>query len=353
MQIITNSEITEAIRDVNPTHIAVAYVGIDWREYIDVDKLEEIIISPTLGSNPHAIAQIVEKLGWEHVHFLDPLHAKFYIGESKAAIGSFNLSKNGIGADGLEEIGVIIENPIHIEKLESEFSRLCDMAKKEYPNSKAKKTSLKKLFKDWKKAIEEGILSGKRKETKASPISIKEYINENYEDIWIMWYVNVELEKDYKVLAAYDINLQDEESFASKAKYWINVLEKDLIKPKSWVLMWLEETEGEPDLEENLYWLYVHDAIPNAIKDGDYTKILLQRKKKPIPPVPFDINQEDVAKAFKEIISQPKFSAFRRTDENPWSVPGALQTKDLIDAVKNKIKNQSPTPPANSHPDTN
>ena len=351
MQIITNSEITEALCDVNPTHIAVAYVGIDWREYIDVDKLEEIIISPTLRSNPHAIAQIVEKLGWEHVHFLDPLHAKFYIGESKAAIGSFNLSKNGIGADGLEELGVVTDDMAHIARLHEEFKRLKKMANEKYQNPKAKEKKLKELFKMWKKAIEAGILSGKEKQ--ASPISIKEYINNNYEDIWVMWYVSEAPEIDYGVLGESDLDLRDEKSFKKKTKYWTTVLEKDEIEPRSWVLMWLLGNKGGPDLNKKPYWLYAHQVFNKGVKEKPYTKLLVQREDMCIPPAPFNLNEKGVAEAFKEILSKPEFSMFRKTDENPWSVPSASETKDLINAVKNKIKNQSPTPPANSHPDTN
>ena len=62
-----------------PTHIAVAYVGRDWDQLIDCSQLKEIIVSPTLGTNPRAVDELVEKFGWEHVHFLDELHAKIYL----------------------------------------------------------------------------------------------------------------------------------------------------------------------------------------------------------------------------------------------------------------------------------
>ena len=350
MQIITNSEITKALCDVNPTHIAVAYVGSDWDKYIDKNDLKEIIISPTLGSNPLAIEQIKNKIGWDFVHFLDVLHAKFYIGESKAAIGSFNLSKNGIDTDGLEELGVITDDMTHIDRLHKEFSRLKIMANEKYQNPEAKEKKLEDLRKTWYKAVVNGIV------TDRTPLpQIENYMTQNCLDIKIIWYRNINLEINYRKIESIDIELSKEESFNAVVADKINVLETDEIESESWILKWLARTDGEPDSRAKPYWFFVHQVIPNGVEDKDYnyTKLLLQRNDRNVPTEPFNLDRTDVVEAFKEVLSQPEFSVFRETDENPWSVPGALETKKLIDAVKNKIKNQSPTPPANSHPDTN
>ena len=333
MRIITNSELPSAMQDVHPTHISVAYVGIDWRTYIDEKNLKEIIISPTIGSNPVAITQLVVLLGWSNVHFLDALHAKFYIGESKAAVGSFNLSKNGISVNGLEELGVITEDPIHIDRLNSEFSRLRSMAINQYPNPEDKEGRLKALRTMRNQAIAEGILSDEN-----PLVQIEDYMPLANVDIWIMWWRNVEVERNYKVLAAADINLR-EESFGGIVSNWTTALESDNIEPGSWLLMWLARGNGMPNLNAKPYWFYVHEAIPNAVEDESYTKMLLQRKDKNIPTVPFDLDRKEVAAALKSKLSTDEFSAFRENDGAPWSTQScALNTKRLIAAIQSACR---------------
>lgn len=105
MKILLAYEIGSAIQRCNPLKIAVAYLGEDWRSFIpDVQHLEEVIVSPTLGTNPRAVMDLAQRIGWENVHFLDELHAKFYLGSSTAIVGSANLTHNGLSGDALIEL---------------------------------------------------------------------------------------------------------------------------------------------------------------------------------------------------------------------------------------------------------
>ena len=87
MQLVSGASIKVGLREVMPTHVAAAYVGRDWRTYIDTQQLKEIVVSPTLGSNPYAIAEIAKDIGWENVHFLINLHAKIYLGGERCRSG--------------------------------------------------------------------------------------------------------------------------------------------------------------------------------------------------------------------------------------------------------------------------
>ena len=108
MTICSNAEqLRNALNKIKPTKIAVAYVGAGWENYILLEHLEEIIVSPTLGSNPFAIEEIMNKLGAEKVHFLDRLHSKLYLGKQSALLGSPNLSDNGFSDSGNLEAGVV------------------------------------------------------------------------------------------------------------------------------------------------------------------------------------------------------------------------------------------------------
>ena len=62
MNLIKSDETKKAIKECNPSRIAVAYIGKDWRDFINPKNIVEIIISPTLGSNPVAIQEIATQL---------------------------------------------------------------------------------------------------------------------------------------------------------------------------------------------------------------------------------------------------------------------------------------------------
>ncbi|WGS51118.1 phospholipase D family protein [Paraburkholderia sp. D15] len=115
MKFVHGNDIQRGLRKISPSQIAVAYVGIDWKAYILPEKLQDIVLSPTIGTNPVAIVEIAEAIGWEHVHFLDNLHAKIYLGEHGAAVGSFNLTANGLSAACLQEAGFLVEDNLKKE----------------------------------------------------------------------------------------------------------------------------------------------------------------------------------------------------------------------------------------------
>lgn len=91
MKLISTAEVESTLENVRPTHIAVAFVGLDWKRYIDINVIEEMIVSPTIGTNPYAIQEIVNHIGWDKIHFLTNLHTKLYIGSNSAVFWRFNL----------------------------------------------------------------------------------------------------------------------------------------------------------------------------------------------------------------------------------------------------------------------
>jgi hypothetical protein len=117
MQLLfTPKKIRESITKVRSSKIAVAYVGLGWDRYISRTDIKEIIVSPTLGTNPKAIEAIAALLGFDNVHFLENLHAKIYIGAHSAVIGSCNLSDNGLSDAGLIEAAVYLDTIDSVKK---------------------------------------------------------------------------------------------------------------------------------------------------------------------------------------------------------------------------------------------
>jgi hypothetical protein len=336
MRIITNPQLLEAICEVLPVRIAVAYIGIDWREYIDESCLDEVIVSPTIGSNPRAIRQLVELLGWDKVHFLDALHAKFYIGKKNAAFGSFNLSRNGICAQGLEELGVITADVTALERLNYEFTRLLKLAAGSYPSVQDKEGKLEELHTQRNRAIAEGVLKDENR-----PTQITDYIPTIDSELYIVWWRDDKVEKDYECLSSQDPQL-NEASFDNVVEDWATVLEKDEIKPGSWILLWKARMDGMPNCASKPKWLYVHQSISGAVKEDPYSKIIIQRRDKNRPAEPFSIQSSGFVRAFRDILCTDDFAALREKTGELWSVQGCQQeTTRFIDSVKKKLTNGS------------
>lgn len=75
------AELQSALDKIQPRRVAVAYLGAGWRDYLSLHSLDEILVSPTLGSNPWALAGLLaeaERCGRPRVYFLEALHAKLY-----------------------------------------------------------------------------------------------------------------------------------------------------------------------------------------------------------------------------------------------------------------------------------
>ena len=88
MIILTEVEIAKTIRQCMPSKIAVAFLGADWKRFIpDTNRLDYVVLSTELGTNPSAVRALAAEIGWERVLLLDRLHAKVYLSERGAVVG--------------------------------------------------------------------------------------------------------------------------------------------------------------------------------------------------------------------------------------------------------------------------
>jgi hypothetical protein len=215
VKVLVENDIRKAVSDCKPSKIAVAYIGVDWQMFIpDANCLESIIISPTIGSNPWAIADLVKQIGWEKVAFLDELHAKTYIGKSSAVIGSANLTRNGLGAEGLVELCVKINAAESLKKISKAFEDLKKRAQDQYPTTVSKKSRLKELEQNWGAAISNRIFRNNKK--KNIP-SFADFESLGEDHFYVLWYqpVNCEYSDDVKAIESF---MADDIHFASTDK---------------------------------------------------------------------------------------------------------------------------------------
>lgn len=152
MELISGAAIKDSLRDISPSRIAVAALAPDWRSYLDAGSLQEVVISPALGTSPAVLAELAEQLGWDRLHFLDNLPTKIFLGLHKA-IGSFNLAANGVDAQLLDEAGFISDMPAVLDQLNGLYGAYRERALADYPTAELKQQRLDQLREQWSDGV--------------------------------------------------------------------------------------------------------------------------------------------------------------------------------------------------------
>jgi hypothetical protein len=303
MKLLHGSAIKKALRDVAPQRIAVAYAGKDWAEYITRGALEEIIISPTIGSNPFAISALVTQLGWEHVHFLDNLHAKLYLGKENAALGSFNLTANGLSAEGLEEAGYLVTDPEAIGEIRQLYESYLKKAQASYPTTQAKVSRLKALHILWGQAARTGVISDD-----AQGESLSMFLP--FADSIYICGVAGECGYNEEVVDTSIINQS------------MTFLEDDEIARGKWILCWYSDKHGFPRPRTTPYWVRVDEVFDKGADDQMYSKLAVERNDQSEVAAPFDLTPE-VVRALYATLRISRFEPFLWL-KDPWPVAPTL-----------------------------
>lgn len=303
MRILVENEIQRAITACKPSKIAVAYIGCDWNLYIpDTNRLEEIIISPTFGSNPRAISDIANKIGWDKVLFLDKLHAKTYIGKKEAVIGSANLTRNGLSGENLFEVCVVFNDENNLNKIINTFENLKKIAKEQYPTRESKFARLKELDKTWGSAISNKIVKTNARDKQ----SLHDFYLFGQDHFYVLWY--------QPAVCKHSDELG---SIESLIKYEIHLAADDKPEKNKWAITWRITDQNTPHKTANLHWMYIHDIFENGVVDAnyDYPKCAIQRKDMETPTPPFELTDAVVA-AFKKAVQDKNISKYLIQDRN-------------------------------------
>jgi hypothetical protein len=110
-------------------HLAVAFVGQDWRDAIAdfSGPLRLICWLSSTNTDPQAVQQMMRRPRTE-VRQRDSMHAKVYLAPDVGAIvGSANLSRRALSeleGAGRDEAGVLVSDPLTLGDVESWFRRL-------------------------------------------------------------------------------------------------------------------------------------------------------------------------------------------------------------------------------------
>lgn len=315
------AELRRVLRDLAPHRVAVAYVGGDWVQYIDAKKLNEIVLSPTLGSNPRAIEEIIDSLGISNVHFLDQLHSKIYLGMERAVLGSPNLSSNGFSDAGKHEAIVLLDETEALETLNVLFEEYLVMAAAMYPTEQRKLEKLAELKMLARRARRNGVdvdvLPSKNRPLTSYTIG--------RDKIHIAWYGSSVADYNEPVVRKAIGNKVD----VSLEKYFhdsMQFLNRDSIKEGDWILCWRCTEEGMARKNGKVSWMHVDCVIRDGFDDEHYPKLAGQLSPHDPAEEPFEID-ENVRNIVIEALNSKKFESLLAIKE-PWSLNDAANEVD-------------------------
>lgn len=276
-------DLRAVLKEVNPQKIAVAYVGGDWERY--ANQFKEIILSPTLGTNPKAIQEIIDVVGISNVHFLDNLHSKVYIGNKSAVLGSANLSKNGFSDDGNYEIFTLFDDAKSLDYLSKVYEDYLKIAKKMYPTEKDK---IKKIL-ELKNISRNAKCNNLNYDVKSSKYTnLSNYIF-GTDSIHIAWFSG-EYELNYNELEIENkMGMSSDKLVTSAEMIFSN---EDLIKKGDWIILWKCTEKGIADKRQKLEWMCVDYVIENGVKDDLYKKLVFQSSDHDENEEPFKIDKK-------------------------------------------------------------
>lgn len=331
------------LQEFPPSHIAVAYVGQDWDQLIDSSQLQEIILSPTLGTNPRAVDALVERLGWDNVHFLDELHAKIYWSNDAVIWGSFNLSNNALGCNsegGLIEAGIFSTEKSMLDEAKELYNVCKYKAIRQYKSTQQKKEKLKHLHQLYNKSIENRIIDAK------NLIAIESKIPVYSGQYSVAWYNpdirTAEINKD-----AYLENTAIRDSgfdLSSTSSLCFTTQDASHLREGEWILVWAvpkQQKTRKKFKEVSFYWLYIH----NLVMDGympqedtkDYPLVAFEWSEKDKPTVPFELDAE-IYEAFSTTLDQAEFLNFH-PNQGIWTLDGGNHNiEEFVEAWRNNLK---------------
>ena len=295
MRILTKNKIHEAIRRCNPNKIAVAYIGADWNQYIQSpDALEAVIISPTFGTNPWAVRGLVKAIGWKKIFFLNELHAKLYLGRNSAVTGSANLTNNGLSGEKLVELCVEISDKDVVTEMVEIFDAIKNKAVKQYSDTQQKESKLIELEKVWCSAIANKIIPP----VKTPDNKFVNFILPSNDYFYVSWCHGKASEHSDEV-----------KKIEGKIKNEITFYKSEDIKLNKWILAWNMKKNETPSKNIHLHWIYIHDVYERGAEGENYSKLIIQRNDKELPPHPFEITDE-VTAVFKEVVVDPDIKKY-------------------------------------------
>lgn len=342
--IMTDSDkLRSKLTDVAPTHVAVAYLGSGWQKYLtDLDTLEEIVVSPTIGSYPGALTELLDKARKHNfqVYFRKTLHAKLFIGDDACLIGSANLSRNGFDG-GLNEAAVYLTDAKSIDQAHNVFETLKQDAVTDVSQQRA---MIEVLWSKWHLARCNDVLPNEGGERPQGTILDWK---PGYERVWLAW---VDKEEEPILNDANVRQAVPQLGHHQPTDYldcYTTLVEGDDVREGDWLIIWVAKGNGTPNLGMLPYWMRVDQLIPGGVVESgeeDYTQLAVMLPGHSEVAPPFDIDDDPVVrKLIKQLLASGDYPTLLWSeDHDPWRFKDAWEDNqrflvDLQQAYRDEV----------------
>ena len=251
----------------------------------------------------------MNEVGEKKVFFLDNLHAKLYLGQQSALVGSANLTDNGFSNEGLQEVAVELDDEDALKRIRATIGRYKKEAQTQYPTAENKRDKLRLMYDQWQKSIRHGLHT----ENGEAP-DISTYTS-SLDRIHIIpyQYEGVDFDKDQVYREVPEAVGTSLDQFFND---YVSVSEEDdAIEEGHWVLLWKSNKDGTPNSNRHLRWLRVDGVIPKGVIDETYSKLVVEKADgEHGEGAPFELNKE-TQHAIKEALREEQFAALRMSNE--------------------------------------
>lgn len=334
-----------AVKSIRPERIAVAFLGKDWQDYVDPRFLQQVIVSPQLGSNPFAIEKLADDIGWENLYLLEHLHSKLYIGKGQAFLGSSNLSAKGFGVNGNYELGVRLTHESSIRQLSVIFESYRAQAHDEFRTEPQKRARLAQLVRDCQIADANGLTFEDAAPNCANRFSPSIENRSKLHRIHIFWGSSAAGGKVNRQLVRQEIPEIAREDDATLEEFFSGFWEvhpDDDIRVGDWILGWGSTHAGVPAVNavgNDLAWYFVDVAIKNGYTGTEYTQLVGPYPNRCHSDPPFDLNGR-TRRAIMDVLRSGKFPQMLGTyqDSSPWRADAAFPFVDaFLDEVSRRL----------------
>ena len=343
MVITASDQLRSKLTDVAPTHVAVAYLGSGWQSYLtDLDTLEEIVVSPTIGSYPGALTELLDEAKQRgfRVYFRKTLHAKLFIGDDACLIGSANLSRNGFDG-GLNEAAVYLTDAKSIDQAHNVFETLKQDA---VTDTRQQRAMIEALWSKWHLARRNDVLPNEGGERPQGTILDWK---PGYERIWLAW---VDKEEEPVLNEANVRQAVPQLGHHQPVDYfdcYTTMVEDDAVREGDWLIIWVAKKDSTPNLGMSPYWMRVDQLIPGGVvEEGEegYTQLAVMLPSHSQVAPPFDIDNDPAVKGLiKQLLASRDYPTLLGSDEHGlWRFKDACEDNqrflvDLQQAYRDEV----------------
>ena len=302
-EFLAGNDLSQMIREVvsgKDARCAVAFWGQGAvRELFGTDVLERndvhVVCDLSMGGSNPATLRALGAPKNPKIKYLDGLHAKVFLSERGAVVGSANASNNGIGFFGRE--AELLEAGTYFSKDSVQWCRIGAWFDQLIKNeaSEIDQDALRAADLSWQtRTTAHNILPA------CGPRHFRDYNSRDHGLVYVLWHMMGDDGPDYDDGVAVEFpnqHIQDTTHLAPN--------DDDL--RGNWVCCFRVNNDGTANRRENPIFFFANSLVVGGAAEADpeYGDVLGQNPHGIIPQRPFDFNDRFFIQAFQSVINNP------------------------------------------------